>query len=139
MENNNNKTIQEVVLTKISESGENVFNNVVNKFVDIEINSRVDLIMSGCKKQDELEKMIKKISKNDVITYIDGQAVEVMSQARYDEIKKQKEKLNRLVSCLNDALNKNSSETYKVLQEVIQKLGDDNGNKKQGDTNSESK
>lgn len=136
---NNNKTIQEVVLTKISESGENVFNNVVNKFVDIEINSRVDLIMSGCKKQDELEKMIKKISKNDVITYIDGQAVEVMSQARYDEIKKQKEKLNRLVSCLYEALNKNSSETYKVLQEVIQKLGDDNGNKKQGDTNSESK
>jgi len=139
MENNNNRTIQEVVLTKISESGENVFNNVVNKFVDIEINSRVDLIMSGCKKQDELEKMIKKISKNDVITYIDGQAVEVMSQARYDEIKKQKEKLNRLVSCLYEALNKNSSETYKVLQEVIQKLGDDNGNKKQGDTNSESK
>lgn len=136
---NNNKTIQEVVLTKISESDENVFNNVVNKFVDIEINSRVDLIMSGCKKQDELEKMIKKISKNDVITYIDGQAVEVMSQARYDEIKKQKEKLNRLVFCLNEALNKNSSETYKVLQEVIQKLGDDNGNKKQGDTNSESK
>lgn len=128
------KTIQESVAEKISKSGENVATIVIDKLAEIEINKRVDLITRSISKQDQLEKEVKKIDRNDTSFYQGGALVETMSKNRYDDIKKAKDKLTNLINNINVALDQNTTEAYIKLSETLKKLDNVGGNQKEGTT-----
>lgn len=132
------KTIQEAVAEKIAKSGESVANIVVDKLADLEINKRVDAITKAVNKQEQLEKDFKKINKNDVFTYTEGHPIEAMSKNRFDEIKKLKEKMDKLTKAIDFALTQNSLDAYSKLDETLKKLDNVGGNKTEGSTESKS-
>jgi len=123
------KTIQEAVAEKITQSGENVANTVIEKLAEVEISKRVDTITKAVQKQEQLEKDLKKINKNDVVTYIEGTPTEVMSKNRFEEIKKGKEKIEKLTKAIDFALTQNSFDAYNKLAETLKKLDNAGGNK----------
>lgn len=142
MENQNTntaskKTIQEVVAEKISQSGENVANIVIDKLAEVEISKRVESISKAIQKQEQLEKDLKKISKNDVVTYVDGAATEVMSKSRFEDIKKGKEKIDKLTKAIDLALTQNTFDSYIKLEDTLKKLDNAGGNKKEGSEETE--
>ena len=47
------KTIQEAVAEKITQSGENVANTVIEKLAEVEISKRVDAITKAVQKQEQ--------------------------------------------------------------------------------------
>lgn len=131
------KTIQEAVAEKITQSGENVANTVIEKLAEVEISKRVDAITKAVQKQEQLEKDLKKINKNDVVTYIEGTPTEVMSKNRFEEIKKGKEKIEKLTKAIDFALTQNSFDAYNKLAETLKKLDNAGGNKTEGSDDSE--
>lgn len=131
------KTIQEAVAEKITKSGENVANIVIKKLAEIEISKRVDIITKAIQKQELLEKDLKKINKNDVVTYIDEIATEVMSKNRFEEIKKAKEKIEKITKSIDYALTQNSFDAYNKLTETLKKLDNVGANKTEGSNDSE--
>jgi len=131
------KTIQEAVAEKITQSGENVANTVIEKLAEVEISKRVDAITKAVQKQEQLEKDLKKINKNDVVTYIEGTPTEVMSKNRFEEIKKSKEKIDKLTKAIDFALNQNSFDAYNKLAETLKKLDNAGGNKTESSDDSE--
>jgi hypothetical protein len=130
------KTVQQAVAEKIQQRGPDVFNIVVDKLAEVEITRRVDLISVAIKKQDELETGLKKIDRNDVITYLDGVATEVMSKNRFEELKKSREKLENLKKAIDLALTDNSADSYNKLSETLKKV-DGGGNQAQSTGSSE--
>ena len=131
------KTIQEAVAEKITQSGENVANTVIEKLAEVEISKRVAAITKAVQKQEQLEKDLKKINKNDVVTYIEGTPTEVMSKNRFEEIKKGKEKIEKLTKAIDFALTQNSFDAYNKLAETLKKLDNAGGNKTEGSDDSE--
>lgn len=131
------KTIQEAVAEKITQSGENVANTVIEKLAEVEISKRVDAITKAIQKQEQLEKDLKKINKNDVVTYVEGTPTEVMSKNRFEEIKKGKEKIEKLTKAIDFALTQNSFDAYNKLAETLKKLDNAGGNKTEGSDDSE--
>lgn len=131
------KTIQEAVAEKIKLSGENVANIVIEKLAEVEITKRVTAITSAVQKQDELEKNLKKINKNDVVTYVDGLPTEVMSKNRFEEIKKAKEKAEKLTKAIYFALTENTADAYNKLSETLKKIDNAGGNQKESSEDSE--
>ena len=131
------KTIQEAVAEKITQSGANVANTVIEKLAEVEISKRVDAITKAVQKQEQLEKDLKKINKNDVVTYIEGNPTEVMSKNRFEEIKKGKEKIEKLTKAIDFALTQNSFDAYNKLAETLKKLDNAGGNKTEGSDDSE--
>lgn len=125
------KTIQQSVAEKISLSGKNVAEIVIDKLAEIEIHKRVDIITEAINKQDQIEKDFNKINKNDNITYVDNKPVESMSKNRYEEIKKIREQKERLVAQINDALEKNTTEDYNKLSQTIKSIASVGGNQKE--------
>lgn len=133
------KTIQESVAEKITNCSDKVINAVVEKLAEVEISKRIELITKAINKQDQLEKELKKINKNDVVQYNDGVVTEVMSKARYDEIGKSKERITNLKKAIDSALTQNSYESYTKLTEVLNKLNNVGGGKQEGSTETEQK
>jgi hypothetical protein len=131
------KTIQEAVAEKITQSGEYVSNTVIEKLAEVEISKRVDAITKAIQKQEQLEKDLKKINKNDVVTYIEGTPTEVMSKNRFEEIKKCKEKIEKLTKAIDFSLTQNSFDAYNKLAETLKKLDNAGGNKTEGPDDSE--
>lgn len=115
-------TIQEAVAEKISKSGESVAKIVIEELAEIEIRHRVDTITKAIHQQEKLEREFKKINRNDIITYSDGQQMSVMSKTRFDEIKKVSDKLEQLTKAIDSALTLNSVDSYTKLSEVLKKL-----------------
>lgn len=131
------KTIQEAVAEKITQGGESVANTVIEKLAELEITTRVDAITKAIQNQTQREKDLKKINKNDVITYIEGKPTEVMSKNRFEEIKKSKDKIAKLAKAIDVALTQNSFDAYKQLSETLKKLDNTGENKAQGSEDSE--
>jgi hypothetical protein len=127
------KTIQETVAEKLAEKAPNVAGMVADKLVDVEIQKRIDIMTKSINKQDSLEKDLKKIDKDDITSYTGGQQVTSMSKVRYDEIKKLKEKISKLVGSINSALEQNSKDSYTKLEETLKKI-DNAGNTKADST-----
>lgn len=122
-------TIQEKVAEKIAGSGANIADTVVNKLAEVEITRRVDILTNAIKKQEPLEKELKKIDgKDDVTTYVNGAEVKAMSKQRFDEIKKAKENVEKLNAAINTALTDNTTEAYNKLDETLKKIGGAGGN-----------
>ena len=130
-------TIQEAVAEKIIKSGENIANTVIEKLAEVEILKRIDIITKAVQNQEHLEKDLKKINKNDVVTYIEGIPTEVMSKNRFEEIKKGKEKIEKLTKAIDFALTQNSFDAYNKLAETLKKTDNAGGNKTEGSDNSE--
>ena len=130
-------TIQEAVAEKIIKSGENIANTVIEKLAEVEILKRIDIITKAVQNQEQLEKDLKKINKNDVVTYIEGIPTEVMSKNRFEEIKKGKEKIEKLTKAIDFALTQNSFDAYNKLAETLKKTDNAGGNKTEGSDNSE--
>jgi acetylornithine deacetylase/succinyl-diaminopimelate desuccinylase-like protein len=128
------KTIKEAVAEKIKECGEEVANTVINKLAEVEISRRVDLIMKGINHLEKLEKEWKKVDgKKDVITYNDaGEKIETMSKARWEEIKKAKEKVDKMTKAIDSALKDNTTDAYNKLSDLVKNAG----NTKEGTTES---
>jgi len=131
------KTIQEAVAEQISNSGAKVAEIVIDKMAQIEIDKRVATIQKAILKQDELTKDLKKIDKEDFVTYAAGNQVSVMSKERFEQIKKLKEKIQKLVAATNAALNDNTHEAYTKLEEALKKLNNAGGNTKEDSAESE--
>jgi len=130
------KTIQEAVAERITKNSENVANIVIEKLAEIEISKRVDILTKAIVKQEPLEKELKKIDKNDVTTYVEGKQVDAMSKQRFEDIKKTKEKIEKLTKAIEFALTENTSEAYIKLDETLKKLDNAGGNQKEGSEDS---
>lgn len=130
------KTIQESVAEKITNCSEKVINAVVEKIAELEISKRIELITKAINKQEQLEKELKKINKNDVFQFINGVQQEAMSKTRYDEINKSKERITNLKKVIDTALEANSYDAYAKVTEVLNKLNNVGGGKQEstGDT-----
>lgn len=133
----NPKTIQEVVAEKITTIGKNIADTVAENLAQSEINKRVELVTKAIAKQDQLEKELKKLDKDDVTTYVGDTPTTAKSKARYDEVKKAKEKFEKLTKDINDALTNNTTEAYSKLTETLKKLDNAGGGQKEGSGNSE--
>jgi hypothetical protein len=133
------KTIQEAVAEKVVKNGQNVATIVIDKLAEIEIQKRVDIITKSVLKEDQLEKDLKKINKNDIIQYqhVGNQPMEAMSKTRWDEIKKMKEKIAKLQQSIEFALVQNSLEAYNKLTETLKKLDNVGSNKTESTDDSE--
>jgi len=128
----NKKTIQESVAEQLSNCGTTVFNTVIENFVKVEINSRVDQISKAITKQEQLEKDLKKLNKGDVVTFVgDNMDTQVtsMSKQRFEDIKKLKEKIGKLTKAIEFALENNTTDSYVKLAEALKKLDNAGGNK----------
>ena len=112
-------TIQEKVAEKISTSGTLVVDTVINALAQIEIDRRVDIITKAIGKQDSLKKEFDKINRDDLNTYVDRKPVTAMSDARFKEIKKAEETIEKVNKALDKALNENTTESYNKLSEAI--------------------
>lgn len=126
------KTIHEAVAIKIQGCGEAVINTVVDKLAQIEIDKRISIVTMAFNKIEDLKKELKKIDRNDNITYIDGKKVESMTSKRFDEIEKMKQTIVETESKLKIALDKNTEEAYLNLSKL-------NGNSKNEDKSEDSK
>ena len=112
-------TIQEEVAKKISESGNTVKTTVIDALAQVEINRRVDLITKAINKQDILKKEFDKINRDDIVTYVDRKPVSAMSDARFKEIKKADEGLDKLSKAIDKALQENTTDSYNKLAELL--------------------
>ncbi len=112
-------TIQEEVAKKIIGSGTTVKEIVVDTLAQIEINRRVELITKGISKQDTLKKEFDKINRDDITTYIKDVPTSAMSDARFKEIKKAEEGLEKLTKAIDKALEDNTADAYNKLGELV--------------------
>ena len=112
-------TIQEEVAKKISESGNTVKETVIGALAQIEINRRVDLITRAITAQDKQKEAFNKINRDDVTTYVDRKPVSAMSDARFKEIKKAEEGIEKLSKAIDKALAENTNDSYNKLAEAI--------------------
>lgn len=117
-------TVQQVIAERISQSGTKVRETVIDKLAQVEIDKRVELVNKAIKKVEELEKELKKIDRADGANYTKtGERVEVMSESRYKDIQKAKEKLSGLTKVVDTALESNTPESYSKLGEALNKAG----------------
>ena len=113
-------TIQEAVAQKIQTSGENVTNIVVENLANLEIQKRVATITQAIEKQTMLEKQVAKIDgKHDIITYVNGQAVQSMSETRFKDIARTKEQFTKLTKAIESALETNTPQAFESLTTII--------------------
>jgi len=127
-------TIQDKVAEKIAQSGPQVMERVVSILADKEVKSRVDMVAQAVSTLDGLNKDLAKVNRNDETRYVDGLKVESMSEKRFNEIKKLKDRITKLEQSLNAALEKNTQDEYAKLSKAIsgkspepQKDGDGEG------------
>lgn len=123
-------TIQDIIATNIQEAGPVVKNTVIDKLAQSEIESRVGKITAAIGLIDSFEKELKKVNRNDIITYTSGQPAETMSKNRFDEIQKLQGKIGDLTKLINICLESNTPDSYIKLNEFLNKSN--GGGKKEG-------
>lgn len=116
------KTIQEAVAEKLTNAGTVVTDTVVSKIAQIEIDKRVDIITKGLNKISSIESDIKRIDRDDIVTYQSGTQSTSMSKQRYDDIEKLKQKLGELTKDVDTALESNTQDSYNKLSDKLKKL-----------------
>lgn len=114
-------TIREAVAAKLANSGEAVATSVIDSLADTEVKRREKLIIDGIAQLDRLEKDSRKIRPDQKALDGDGKVVaEHFSQAKYEELKKAKEGIERLTNAINKALN---DRDFSKLAEMAQAFG----------------
>lgn len=112
-------TIQEKIAAQIAGSNEVIANAVVEKMAAVEISKRIEILHKGIEKQDSLKKELNKINRDDITEYVAGEPTTKMSEARFKEIKKLKESLEKLTKAIDTALVTNTSENYTKIADAI--------------------
>jgi len=110
-------TIQEKVAEKLSSCGETVINTVVDSIVNLKVTERAGIVTKTINKLDSLQKDLSKIDGKPDTTYYgtDGVKTEVISQKRFEEVKKLKETIEKLTKALETALETNTDDSYTKL------------------------
>lgn len=99
-------TVRETVAAKLANSGDQVAVNVINHLADIEIGRREKLVLSALTKLDSLDKEAKKIRPDQRSLDSDGKVIsETYSAAKFDEVKRSRDLLERWTVALDKALN----------------------------------
>lgn len=124
------KTIQQAVAEKLTDFNPLLFNAVADKLAGFEIQKRIELLSKAIQKQEQLDKDLKKIDKNDVVTFAAGNKQEAMSKARFDEINKAKEKVQKLTKAIETCLTENNQDSYTKLTETLNKVSNVGGTQK---------
>jgi chaperonin cofactor prefoldin len=101
------KSLHTMVRTKIEGSTDAVFNRVVDRLAEDEIKKREDLLVQGLAKLDEADKEVKKIKPDQGSYDADGKLIgeATFSKAKADELKKAREKLEKISNALEKAFN----------------------------------
>lgn len=117
---------------RLTTSGDQVKETVINTLVEIEINRRVELVTKVIKTIDNFEKDLKKLSNPDDVRYqSDGiTKIECFTKERIDNRTKTTEKLEKLTNKLNQALNTNTEQSFKELQETHDKFSSNSSGSK---------
>ncbi len=126
-------TIQQKVAEKITGSGTTIVNTVVDALASVEINKRIELVTKAVGRQESLEKEFQKSHKPDTAEITDASGAIITpagyTKAKRESITKDKAKLAGLNTDLITALETNTPESYKKLQETLNKLGNAGGDK----------
>ena len=85
---------------------------------DAEISKRTDILFKAIEKQDAAKSALNKINRDDIIEYVANEPVTKMSEARFKEIKKAKEGLDKLTKAIEVALTANTADSYNKLVEA---------------------
>ncbi len=112
-------TVLETVAAKIAEAGPNVVDIVSTKLAQVEIDKRVEMIITTLGRLDTLKKDLRKIDRADTITFVNDVKNESWSAARYEQVKKAKEVITKIELLLNTALETNTSENYQKLSDGL--------------------
>lgn len=116
------KTIQDAVLDQIQKLGPRVESSVVDMMVDKELQKRTPAIVQGLEKLVELEKEYEKTAKPDLVSReIDGTVLsQAYSSKKIEEIKKAKEKVEKLSKAIEKAFEHGD---LKDLNQLLQQSG----------------
>lgn len=119
------QSLRDAVDAAIAKSGETIVGRVTGHYVDAEIDRRAKLIVAGVEAVRAAELDVKKVDKPDIV-HMNAEgavAAEHYSKGKFEEVKKVKERLERLTTALNNALAAHTPDTYKKLDETIKKSG----------------
>lgn len=99
-------TINMQVAERIKASAPDVEQRLVDMLVEKEVSRRVEVVGQGVGKANDLEKELRKIDKPDSETFnADGStATATYTKARLEELKKTREKLDKLNKAIDKAL-----------------------------------
>ncbi len=101
-------TLQQTVTENINSSNAAVADKVVNYFVEIEVDRRVNSLTKSIQELEKLDKDLLKVKPDQKSYSAEGMVVaETFSQAKIDERKKLQEKINKLRKAIEKALNEN--------------------------------
>lgn len=131
------KTVQEAVAERIASAGPSVFDGVVDILADSVIKKRKDIVVQAVGTLDKLEKEHAKINRNDNVTFVDGQRHESMTEKRFNEIKKSKERMDRLSAAISKALETNATDDYTKLEKLSSGKPDDSAKEQGGGSGEE--
>lgn len=99
-------TVREAVAAKLANSGDQVAANIISQLADVELGRREKLILSALTKLDALDKDAKKIRPDQKSLDVDGKVItETYSSAKFEELKKSRETLERWNAAIDKALN----------------------------------
>ncbi len=116
--------IGEKVATRLSGSGQEVQDTLVNSMAQAEINRRIDLASQAYKSLEKLEKDLSKVDRPDNKSYdTAGKEILTMSENRYKEIQGLKSKIENLEKTLESCINDSRAEDYKKLEELLKSVG----------------
>jgi hypothetical protein len=110
-------TIREAVASKLAESGPQVNQTVIDLLAGKEIERRTTAILSGLSEKDRIEKDIRKIKPDNVAFNEKGEQVRAeYTKAKYEELKKANEKLDKVTKATEAALNGDYTKLFDYLE-----------------------
>lgn len=97
------------IAAKVKDSGAEVLRRSIERSVELEISSRVDILDKAFQKRFELLAALGKVNRADVVTYNADESIasQSYSKPRLEEIKKAKEALEKHENALEKALTSN--------------------------------
>lgn len=112
-------SILDAIKTLVDGSGPEVRERVIAGFAEEKKAARVKTLSSAVTKLMELRSSFQKLNKADQISYDgSGKKIETMSAAKFDEIKKARESIERIEKAINLAVDKND---FSKLTEIVGK------------------
>lgn len=117
------QSLRDRIDEQIAAAHPRIQDHVLSQFVDAEILRRAQILASGINTLRELEADQKKVDRPDNTLYTaDGTVAQSQyTKGRLDEIKKVKDKVTKLQTALDKAIESNAADDYKKLEEAIKK------------------
>jgi hypothetical protein len=118
--------INEKVAERLTSVAPVVEDRIVDLLAEKEISRRVEIITQGLARLEEMDKQSRRFERPDVETFTaDGAAAPaVFSKARFEEKNKHADGIAKLTASIDKALDGDTSELAKILQQKGGKGGD---------------